>query len=118
MVLGLSFRRRLPAVRLARGFFLRLRPSSAEWGRAGLVPGPDSSSTIFYEKGYRFFFFSREEIRIYVHVQTGNGEAKFWLEPEVELAKNFGLTNTQIKEIVAIVKERSDEIKKAWGTHF
>ena len=46
------------------------------------------SPTVFKESGYRFFFFSREEKRIHVHVISGDGEAKFWLEPEVELAKN------------------------------
>jgi hypothetical protein len=76
------------------------------------------SPTIFYERGYRFFFFSREELRMHVHVQSSNGEAKFWLEPDIELVKNSGLTGTQLKEIEAIVEERYNEIKKAWGTHF
>jgi hypothetical protein len=35
------------------------------------------SPTIFKEKGYRFFFFSREEPRMHVHVSSSNGEAKF-----------------------------------------
>lgn len=40
-------------------------------------------------KGYRFIFFSREESRMHVHVTSGDGEAKFWLEPEIQLAKNY-----------------------------
>jgi len=48
------------------------------------------SPTVFREKGYRFFFFSREESRMHVHVVSGDGEAKFWLEPDLELAKNHG----------------------------
>ena len=47
------------------------------------------SPTVFKEKGYRFFFFSREEERMHVHVVSGNGEAKYWLVPEIELAKNY-----------------------------
>ena len=47
------------------------------------------SPTVFREKG-RFFFFSREEYRMHVHVVSGDGEAKFWLEPDLELAKNYG----------------------------
>jgi len=42
------------------------------------------SPTIFREKGYRFFFFSREESRMHVHVISGDGDAKFWLEPEIQ----------------------------------
>ena len=38
------------------------------------------SPTVFKEKGYRFFFFSREELRMHIHVSSHDGEAKFWLE--------------------------------------
>ncbi len=50
--------------------------------------------TVFYEKGYRFFFFFREEQRMHVHVYCAEGEAKFWLEPKIELVKNFILEKT------------------------
>jgi hypothetical protein len=33
--------------------------------------------TVFHWKGYRFFFFSREETRPHVHVSCSDGEAKF-----------------------------------------
>ena len=46
------------------------------------------SPIVFRELGFRFFFFSREEPRMHVH--GGHGEAKFWLEPNVELAENYG----------------------------
>ena len=39
------------------------------------------SPTVFREKGYRFFFFSREETRAHVHVICGDGEAKFCWHP-------------------------------------
>jgi len=39
------------------------------------------SPTIFQFRKFRFFFFSREEPRMHVHVRTPDGEAKFWLEP-------------------------------------
>jgi len=57
------------------------------------------SPTIFREKGYRFFFFSREETRMHVHVYCGDGEAKFWLAPEIELARNHRLSRLQLKQI-------------------
>ena len=49
------------------------------------------SPTVFRESGFRFYFFSREETRMHVHVQAPEGEAKFWLEPAIELAHNYGL---------------------------
>ena len=50
-------------------------------------PAPAMSPTVFRERGYRFHFFSREESRMHVHVLSGQGEAKYWLEPQLDLAK-------------------------------
>ena len=44
------------------------------------------SPAVFRESGCRFCFFSREENRMDVHIVSGDGEAKFWLEPDKELA--------------------------------
>ncbi|MBC1260761.1 DUF4160 domain-containing protein [Synechococcus sp. BSF8S] len=49
------------------------------------------SPTVFRDGEFRFFFFSREESRIHVHVSHPDGEAKFWLSPSIELARNIGL---------------------------
>ncbi len=76
------------------------------------------SPTIFQEHGFRFFFFSREEPRIHVHIHCGHGEAKFWLEPEIELAQNYGLTKKDLSIILELIEEHKDEIKHAWKKHF
>lgn len=72
------------------------------------------SPTILKEKGYRFFFFSREENRMHVHVICPDGETKFWLEPEIEMARNNKLSRAQLKEIENIIEEHYDEFKNAW----
>ena len=76
------------------------------------------SPTIFRQQGYRFFFFSREEERMHVHILSGDGEAKFWLEPEIELAKNFKYTRKQLKEIESLIEEHYHELCSAWQKHF
>ncbi len=76
------------------------------------------SPTIFKEKGYRFFFFSREETRMHVHVICNDGEAKYWMEPDIELANNYHLSRPQLKEIENLIEEHYDEIKNAWREHF
>ena len=76
------------------------------------------SPTILREKGYRFFFFSREETRMHVHVYCENGEAKFWLDPEIELARNYRLSRLRLKQIEEIIEERYDQFTAAWQTHF
>jgi hypothetical protein len=76
------------------------------------------SPTIFRERGYRFFFFSREESRMHVHAMSAEGEVKFWLEPDIELAKNCRFSRRQLREIEEIIEGRYDEIKAAWKEHF
>ena len=76
------------------------------------------SPTVFKERGYRFFFFSREEERPRVHVNSAEGEAKFWLEPAIELAKNYRFSNRQLGEIAALVEVHYDELTTAWRQHF
>jgi len=76
------------------------------------------SPTVFRYQEYRFMFFSREERRIHVHVWCPNGEAKIWLEPEIELAMNKGLKEHELNEILRVTKERADEIRKSWEKHF
>jgi hypothetical protein len=76
------------------------------------------SPTVFREGGFRFFFFSREESRIHIHVTHTDGEAKFWLKPEIELAINKGLSSKQIGEALLLVQHHSEEILNAWYEHF
>ena len=76
------------------------------------------SPTVFRERGYRFFFFSREETRMHVHVYSGDGEVKYWLEPEIELARNHRLSRVQLKQIEQLIEEHYDELTNAWREHF
>ena len=74
--------------------------------------------TVFKWKGYRFFFFSREERRPHVHAMCSDGEAKFWLDPTVELAKNHGMSSAQVSELKMTVEDRKHDILDAWRKHF
>jgi len=76
------------------------------------------SPTVFRYKNYRFFFFSREEKRIHIHVNCPDGEAKFWIEPKIELYKSVRLNKTQLNEVYNFIKDNEDEIKRAWKKHF
>ena len=76
------------------------------------------SPTVLRVGALRFFFFSREEARIHVHVQAPDGEAKFWLEPEIALAESVGLSGPTLKRVERLVKKHETEIKIAWHKHF
>ena len=55
---------------------------------------------------------------MHVHVGNQDGEAKFWLEPEVELARNYRLSDVQLHEAEGIVVRLQDEFRAAWTRHF
>lgn len=47
-----------------------------------------------------------------------SGEAKFWIEPNIELAVNKGFNSRELKEIETQIKENENEIRKEWNRHF
>jgi hypothetical protein len=75
------------------------------------------SPTVFREKGYRFFSFLVRN-RGCTSRLLWETEKQFWLEPHIELARNFRLSRSQIKEIEQIIEEHYDELKRAWKEHF
>lgn len=76
------------------------------------------SAIVLCEGQFRLFFFSREEPRIHVHVAHPDGEAKFWLTPEVQLATSVGLNQKQIREAQSVIETHIEEITDAWQRHF
>jgi hypothetical protein len=73
---------------------------------------------LFATASFASSFFSREETRIHVRVAHLNGEAKFWLTPEVSLANQTGLSAIQIRQAQAVVNAHLKEIQDAWNDHF
>lgn len=86
--------------------------------RAGICFRDGREPYGFRFKNYRFFFFSREEKRMHIHVICPSGQAKFWVEPVVKLAHNEDLTRRQILELEKIIEKQKNEIVKAWKKHF
>ncbi len=55
---------------------------------------------------------------MHIHVHAQEGEAKFWMEPEIELAVSHGLPDHDLRTMRRIIEERVDEIREAWNRHF
>jgi len=55
---------------------------------------------------------------MHVHVSHPDGEAKFWLRPEIALAESVGLSARQIADAQDIVERHTGEIQHAWIRHF
>jgi hypothetical protein len=77
--------------------------------------------TLFRHDGFRFFFYSNEadpHEPPHVHVMGGSGEAKFWLRPEVSLARSSGMDARLLRRLASVVEERRDEIERGWHEYF
>lgn len=55
---------------------------------------------------------------MHVHVYGHSGEAKLWIEPQIELAYSYGLPEAEVKLVIRLVEEHEDEITTAWRQHF
>ena len=64
---------------------------------------------------YRFFFYSYDcgELR-HIHVDHENKSAKFWLEPEVTLADNYGYNRKELLNIERLCRENLELLRYEW----
>lgn len=69
------------------------------------------------QDGYTFKIYSNEEERKHIHVVKAENEAKFWLEPKIELAENYGFRSKELKEITEIIEKYGDEFKEQFAAH-
>ena len=64
--------------------------------------------------GIRFYFYSREHEPVHVHIETGDGKAKFNLIPEIVLVKNSGVKIKDIRLAESIIEENKELIINEW----
>ncbi len=72
-------------------------------------------------EGYRYFFFSNEGDPLkpaHIHVRKDRKIAKFWLEPDVSLAKSWGFQSRELKAIRNVVEDNQEMFKKRWYDYF
>jgi hypothetical protein len=63
---------------------------------------------------FRFHFYSDEGNEpAHIHIASGNGECKFWLNP-VKLASNKNLRPHEIREIESLVFENVELLKSKY----
>lgn len=75
------------------------------------------SPTFRKEDGYNFKIYSNEEERKHIHVLKAENEAKFWLEPTIELAENYGFNGKDLKKITQLLQKYGDEFKQRFTEH-
>ena len=64
---------------------------------------------------YRFYFYSYDcdEPR-HMHVDRENRSAKFWLDPDVLLAENYGYNRKDLRDIEQITRENLERLRDEW----
>ena len=76
---------------------------------------------VFEIEGYRGFFFSNEGAPlepVHIHIKKGEGEAKFWITPNVTLAESWNLKVSELTRAQEIVVEHHQEILDFWNRYF
>jgi len=71
--------------------------------------------------GLRFLFYSNEgdpREPPHVHVLQGRDEAKFWLCPEVSMARNDGFSPSTLNRIQRLVERKRKNLERAWHEYF
>ncbi|WP_342220884.1 DUF4160 domain-containing protein [Candidatus Fukatsuia endosymbiont of Tuberolachnus salignus] len=72
-------------------------------------------------KGYTFFFYSNEgnpRESLHIHVRNAGNEAKFWLMPMVQLARNDGFNARELKELNDVIEQHKKLFEETWNEYF
>ncbi len=73
---------------------------------------------VLVTEGFRFFFFSNEGTEPpHIHVEQGDGYAKFWLDP-VELAYSVAMKQHELKRARLLVMQHAPNFKERWNGYF
>ena len=74
--------------------------------------------TAHREGSFRFFFYSNEDHEPpHVHVESGDGTAKFWLDDEISLAESDEYNETELNKLRRIIRNNIDRLMEAWNAH-
>lgn len=83
------------------------------------------SPIVFREGKFVFWFHSYDvlhESRASIHVgkssQNDAGDAKIWLEPQIEVGRpGRTLSHTELTQVIKIVERNLDRLREAWNVH-
>ncbi|AOP33483.1 hypothetical protein A0128_06255 [Leptospira tipperaryensis] len=76
---------------------------------------------VFEINGYKFFFFANEgnpRESLHIHIRKGERVAKFWIEPQVMLAENYGFRSQELSWIQEEIERNQVLIQGKWNDFF
>lgn len=70
--------------------------------------------TVLRVGAFRFFFYMQEGREpAHIHVESGDGEAKFWLTP-IAAAFRTGYADHEVRRIEVLINENLELLLNAW----
>ncbi len=76
---------------------------------------------VFRYRGYRFFFYSNEGDPLeplHIHVRKGEAVAKFWIVPDISVAESYGMSASELRELMHVIEKEKVKIEEFWNEHF
>lgn len=74
---------------------------------------------VLFINGFRFKFYGNENYEPpHVHITKGNGNAKYWLVPELDEAYSYGFTVRERREIRELVTTHRELLIRNWYDYF
>ncbi|MDR3267966.1 MAG: DUF4160 domain-containing protein [Tannerella sp.] len=68
--------------------------------------------------GLRFYFYLKDHEPIHIHIENGDGEAKFEIEADLKLVYNHGLKQKDIRLAESIIEENKENFINEWKKRF
>ena len=72
--------------------------------------------------GYKFFFYSNEGYpfleKMHIHVRKGESIAKYFIEPEIQLANNYGFNSSELGWIEREILKHKNLFEERWNDYF
>ena len=74
--------------------------------------------TVLRVEGFNFFFFAADRNEPpHIHVERGDGAAKFWLNPiKIDYSRRF--KKQEIKRATEIIEEHQNFLMDRWNEYF
>jgi len=74
--------------------------------------------TLLRIDGFRFFYANEGSEPAHIHVRKAEGEAKFWLTPNVSLGWVRGFSPSTIAVLLTLVRENRFFLLEKWNEFF
>ena len=57
-------------------------------------------------------------MKCHIHIRKGESTAKWWLEPEIKLARSYQFRSDELKELEKQIRANEHLIKEKWNEYF